>query len=331
MASAYRVGKATIGKIIDEVCDAITEELGQQYIPELCNEDWVNVANTINGRWNLPNCLGAIDGKHIGIRCPPDAGSLFFNYKVYEFFLRMVTSIYLDKLRICLLFLQKFHSIVLMAIADGNYKFINIDVGAYGSEGDAGVFASTTVGKKILRNTLQLPEDTTVFGRSLPFFFIADDAFPLCHRIMKPFTSRRGATLSNEELVFNYRLSRARRCVENAFGILSARWLCLSRTMFCHPDKAQKIVSACCILHNFLMQTSKDSYCPPKFADYYDANGVFVPGDWRLYLPADNDLVPNIPNRATIGEAASIRDHLKKYVNSDEGSLHWQRNAVFLD
>lgn len=236
----------------------------------------------------------------------------------------------------CFFFLfQKFHSIVLMAISDADYRFIYIDAGAYGSEGDSGVFAGTSIGEKILRDTLTLPENATVFSRSLPYFFIADGAFPMCNRILKPYVAKRGASLTEEQLLFNYRLSRARRCVENSFGILSARWLCLSRTMFCQPDKAQKIVAACCILHNMLMKSCKETYCPPNFADYYDAKGKFVPGEWRNRVGNNILAAPlNVNGKfnKTVGtEASKMRDHLKGYFNSPQGTVPWQRQSVFLE
>lgn len=81
IASSYRVGKQTFGEAIDEVCDAICISMKDEY-KSFSDTDWLEVANQFNAKWNLPNCVGAIDGKHIAIRCPKNAGSLFYNYKV---------------------------------------------------------------------------------------------------------------------------------------------------------------------------------------------------------------------------------------------------------
>lgn len=81
VASSYRVSKASFCDIIDTVCNAICSEM-QNEMPRLSKEGWLNIANRYNHKWNFPNCLGSIDGKHIPIKSPPNAGSLFFNYKV---------------------------------------------------------------------------------------------------------------------------------------------------------------------------------------------------------------------------------------------------------
>lgn len=60
----------------------------------------------------------------------------------------------------------------------------------------------------------------------MPYYFIGDDAFPLLKRMIKPYKPKRRERLDDEEEVFNYRLSRARRCIENAFGILTIKWGC---------------------------------------------------------------------------------------------------------
>ena len=57
----------------------------------------------------MPNCLGAVDGKHIRVKAPPNSGSKFFNYK-------------------------KIFSLVLMAMSDGYQRFIwGVNIGDYGN------------------------------------------------------------------------------------------------------------------------------------------------------------------------------------------------------
>lgn len=70
-----------MGLIIDQICDAIFGEMKNE-IPAMSKEDWLEIAKKFNAKWNFPNCVGAIDGKHVAIRRPTNAGSLFYNYKV---------------------------------------------------------------------------------------------------------------------------------------------------------------------------------------------------------------------------------------------------------
>ena len=60
------------------------------------------------------------------------------------------------------------------------------------------------------------------------------------------------SALTNERCIFNYRLSRARRVVENAFGVLANCW----RLYHCHihlnPDNVTTVVKATVALHNLL-------------------------------------------------------------------------------
>lgn len=81
MSSIYRVSQCSFGKIIDQVCNAITTEFKGEFM-QFTNENWLATANDFNYKWNFPNCLGGIDGRHVPIVCPPNSGSLFFNYKV---------------------------------------------------------------------------------------------------------------------------------------------------------------------------------------------------------------------------------------------------------
>lgn len=68
-------------------------------------DEWLQIANNFDNKWNFPMCLGAFDGEHINFRPPRSAGSHYYNYKGH-------------------------HSIVLLAVCDANYKFTYVDVGA---------------------------------------------------------------------------------------------------------------------------------------------------------------------------------------------------------
>ena len=69
-------------------------------------QDWKIIEQKFSTKWNFPNCLGALDGKHIVITAPWNSGSLYFNYK---------------------------GTLILMALVDADYKFIYVDIGDYGS------------------------------------------------------------------------------------------------------------------------------------------------------------------------------------------------------
>jgi hypothetical protein len=133
-------------------------------------------------------------------------------------------------------------------------------------------------------------------------------------------------------LVFTFycRLSRARRCVENAFGILTARWICLARTLLANPERAQIISGACCLLHNFLMNAKSDVYCPAGFADTYDEEGNLINGEWREHVFDSNNLGRQQFGRPST-EATEMREHLSTFFSSPAGELEWQRKIVFLE
>lgn len=111
----YRIGHTTVRDIIHEVCMAIWENMRQSSFPELNEERWLEIAKGFNENANYPNCVGAIDGKHIRVIKPSDSGSLYYNYK-------------------------KYFSIVLLAVCDADYKFTYIDVGAFGKCSDSSIY-----------------------------------------------------------------------------------------------------------------------------------------------------------------------------------------------
>ena len=173
-----------------------------QEMPTPNMNSWIEYEAGFRKKWNFPNCVGALDGKHVTMDNPPRCASLLKNYK-------------------------NGFSLVLMALVDPYYKFIAVDIGAYGSNNDPGIFGKSLIGKMISKNRIAFPAAkpiSDINGYKLPHLIVGDEAYPLRNNIMRPFPRRDNVKLPDHEAIFNYRLSRARRIVENAFGILSQRF-----------------------------------------------------------------------------------------------------------
>jgi len=140
-----------------------------------------------------------------------------------------------------------------MAISDASYCFLMLNIGAEGRRSDGGVFRNSDIGICFDNNNMDLPEPTQVgvSGPKLPYVLVADEAFALTSYMMRPFP--RSKNLDLKKKVFNYRLSRARRVVENAFGLLASRWR-IFRKPINTPLTAIKIIQATTALHNFIIQ-----------------------------------------------------------------------------
>lgn len=119
--------------------------------------------------------------------------------------------------------------------------------------------------------------------------------------------------------IFNYRLSRVRRLIENAFGILAATWRILLRRIDLEPEKTQTLTLACCTLHNLL----RCSRTPPQGS---------VPQQPSNDAGHDSDDGVNLPSIAAAAlhpsEAAKrVREQFCQYVNTI-GAVPWQNNMV---
>lgn len=154
--------------------------------------------------------------------------------------------------------LQAIRSMPIFAVCDASLRFTYLDVGDIEIETDLNLFAKSSMGKAILSDNLYFPEDSSLNGEPMTYFFVAgDDTFPLVKRIMKPYGSKE---ITREERYFNYRLQKASNCIDEAFGLLSARWMSMRGPLICCPDSAKQIATACCLLHNYLRRTKPDEY-----------------------------------------------------------------------
>ncbi|XP_069588388.1 uncharacterized protein [Ranitomeya imitator] len=278
----FRVGKSTISKIVRRTCDVIWQKLQPIVMPSPIEETWRQVAAGFHTVANFPNCIGAVDGKHVRVIQPPRSGSVFYNYK-------------------------KYFSIILMAVADAHYKFVAIDVGAYGRTGDSRVLRTSQIGLQILRDGITLPAPQPLPGTThpVPFVMVSDEAFPLMTNLLRPYP-RRG--LNAQKRIFNFRLSRARRVVECTFGIMVSQWRILNTAIQLDIRTVDSVVKACCVLHNYVRDYSPE----------VDVETLYEHFDTAI------NWGPAGPNMSGL----RVRETFADYFMSSEGAVPWQYSCV---
>ena len=298
MAARFCTGVSTVCHIVKHTCSIIWQVLSPIELKEPDDEDWKRIERKFATRWNSPNCCGALDGKHIVIQSPARSGSLYYNYKGT-------------------------FSLVLMALVDPDYRFIYVDTGEYGSNSDSGIFKNSLFGQALIAGELNLPSPKALpnypEGGVLPYCSVGDEAFPLRMDLMKPFPRGRSTRLLKEEQIFNYRLSRVQRIVENGFGILVQRWRLFARRLHLHPDNVEEVVKACIVLHNFLT-IKKD--LPAIFNRLNPDNDPYLQDDGAILD------IPNLHGNHSGAEVRTIRDIYKTYFSRSEGAVTWQDRSI---
>ena len=292
---SYRISKTSVSRIIKETTDALWKVLSEREFIKApsSEEEWVEIADQFERKWNFGNCIGAIDGKHVLMQAPPRSGSYFFNYK-------------------------KTHSIVLMAVVNSNYQFTMVDIGDAGRQSDGGVFAVSNIGRALDEGLLNIPPPRRLYGdtKLFPFVLVGDEAFPLKEYLIKPYAR---ASIKEKEQVANYRISRPRRVVENTFGICASRFRIFRRPIIASVDTVTSITKAVVALHNYLMHGREFG---PK-NDYYLEG--FANGDWKKEHLKTNGLhpLPSVGAHNYSRDAKKIREEFRDYFWG-AGSVPWQ-------
>ncbi|XP_050314195.1 uncharacterized protein LOC126748784 [Anthonomus grandis grandis] len=250
LAWTFQIGFTTVHQIINETCKAIWDVLHSEYLKLPTREQWLEIAKGFKNQWKFPNCIGAIDGKHINVQPTAHDSSL------------------------------KDFSIVLLVACDHKYRFTMVDIGAYETQRDGIVSRNSQFGTKWDENHVDMPEECVlpVTNVSIPYFFVGNEAFPLKNHVIRPYT---GKNLNSTQEIFNRYQNAASKVIENAFGILVSRWPVLNKKINAKPDKVYNIIKSVIVLHNYCLTELQDGeeniYCPWGYTDDWDIKD----GDWR--------------------------------------------------
>lgn len=231
--------------------------------------DGIKIADDFESIWQFPNVLGAIDGKHIRIKAPPNSGSSFYCHK-------------------------GFFSIILFASVNAHGKFTFIDVGKNGRINDSTIYKEGPLYESIQNGSLNIPQGRKLQQNYISYFFIGDDAFPISKNLMKPFNPNLHLTVAQQ--VFNYRLSRARMIVECVFGRLAARFLIFHQPIETDLNTTELIIKTCCALHNFLTKEKPSSIKEENYS--YDKLDKVMPPIAHQYIEGYKNIMKMRENLA---------------------------------
>uniref|UniRef100_A0A1X7TSB2 DDE Tnp4 domain-containing protein n=1 Tax=Amphimedon queenslandica TaxID=400682 RepID=A0A1X7TSB2_AMPQE len=116
-------------------------------------QEWIRISRNFRTMWNFPNCIGAMDVKHIVIQASMNAGFTFYSYKGT-------------------------HSIVCLAVCDAKYSFRMIDIGEAGRQSDSGIFTNCQFCTALEEGLLNIPPDKALTGTSEPSLPLVSQARP---------------------------------------------------------------------------------------------------------------------------------------------------------
>ncbi|KAJ8939618.1 hypothetical protein NQ318_012341 [Aromia moschata] len=275
-------GLTTISNIIATTTEAIWTVLQPKYMSTPTPEKWTSIADRYYTLWNIPNCLGSLDGKHFRIKRLPKTGSTFYNYKGY-------------------------FSIVLMACADADGLFTTID---------AEIVTEQFFVHQILDTLLQLgllelpqPRPLPLGNDDFPFYFVADEAFPLKNYIMRPYSKQK------EFLITAYQEDGEVSNVHLGCWCLNSVYL---KAQFAVKEETiNSVIKAACVLHNFI-RIKQGIFTQPTetIADRQD----------QVHIPIEPMPQPQIIRNHS--EAQNIRERLCDYFLTPAGAIPYQWNHI---
>ena len=223
LSELFGIGRSTVCTIVVETCNMIATHLFPQYVCFPTGDRLRDVITNFETCWGFPQTVGAIDGTHTPIVRPQESASDYYNRKGY-------------------------YSVIMQAVVDYRGQFVDAYIGWPGKVHDARVLVNSSLYQRAMNGTLLPDWKRSISGVQVPLIILGDPAYPALPWIMKPYPET--SQSAREQRRYNYRQSRARMPVENAFGRLNGRWRCLLKRIDCHLQNVPNVIASCVVLHN---------------------------------------------------------------------------------
>ncbi|KAL0458869.1 UNVERIFIED_CONTAM: hypothetical protein Slati_0514100 [Sesamum latifolium] len=177
-------------------------------------------------RWKwFEGCLGALDGTYVDVHVQAQDKARYRTRK---------GSIIVNVLGVC----------------DWDMHFIYVLAGWEGSAADS----------RVLRDAITHPTGLKIPREN---YYLVDSGYSNGEGFLSPYRGVRyhlkeweseNNTPQNHQEFFNMKHAFARNIIERTFGLLKARWAMLRSPSFYDIDNQNRIIIACCLLHNFIRQ-----------------------------------------------------------------------------
>jgi len=264
----FGIGRCTAMLLKADFCKAIAKRaINFIKFPET-EEELTQNNHLFAQKSPFPHVVGAIDGSHIPLKTEP------VNEQI-EYFNR-----------------KQDYSVVVQAVADVSFKFLDVSTGFPGSIHDARILRLSKLQRESAQGNCLNGPSKQIGGCEVGPLLVGDSAYPLSTWLMKPFQQTR--TLTESQLRYNCTLSQARVVIEQAYGILKGCWRCLYKAMEEKTSSIPLTILACCVLHNICIIVGDPSAIDPVEDD--DEDGDSFNGDIQL-------------------GASDIRDNIMQYLS----------------
>lgn len=284
-ARALEVGVSTAHEAVWDFVDAVLEEFSGE-ISWPSDEEAVQVSKGFEAKRQLPNCQGAIDCTHFDIQTPDCEDS----------------RSYIDR--------HGKRSVILQAVVDSQGRFLNVHAGWPGSVHDSRIFNLSPLRKAIREGAIMQRPIANVQGHQVKPWLVGDAGYSLQPWMITPIL---GHHLDAKSESFNFYQSSTRIIVEQAFGILKARWRWLAGKMvITDATRLSDVIVVACILHNLMMRLN----------DLFD-------NEWAGGV--DLNLQPSALSRAEAeasGDGKEVRAILLEHAWAANGSVHRRQAHV---
>ncbi|XP_062867721.1 uncharacterized protein LOC134330491 [Trichomycterus rosablanca] len=222
----FGVGITTVWRCTKEFCIAVADVLQREVIAVPSAQGFAELAEEFERTWGVPQCVGTIGRVHIPITVPREYQDEYINQSGW-------------------------HSVLLQAVVGGRAWFWDVSAGRPGGLDDASALRLSPLWRLMNSAEMFPSQSRTIGGEEVGYFIIGDASYPAQSWLVTPFTDADGGGgLSEQQLIFNARISGVKGAVDTAFSRLRGRWRCLLKRNNCDVEFATQMVVACCVLHN---------------------------------------------------------------------------------